>query len=302
MSGNSNDDPIVSYLLTLDKDVDPPEDFTVNYLNMRDGTKLRHLSYQPETYSIQVILLPGMNTLLMSWYRFLILLKEHPVKIDYIETREKITAVYSDQTINFPTHEDFLLDAEDSIDQIRDPSVPIVVVGSSMGSNTLIHSSARKKLNVDYVIVVGPLIDFKVPSFIKLFLPIVTDTVFKYVFRPITLYVVIRNKVDKKKDPFQAHKYFVGYNLVLGSRFKRVLKAWMNTTLREDLKRIDGNRPKFIVIGAESDKLHDSDDAKSIADSIPGSSYVNLKTNFAAHDKPLVNLILNLQNTKELPI
>ncbi|MHA2028825.1 MAG: hypothetical protein ACW99Q_05500, partial [Candidatus Kariarchaeaceae archaeon] len=60
------------------------------------------------------------------------------------------------------------------------------------------------------------------------------------------------------------------------------------------LPNIDGNSTKCYVIGATEDKLHDVEVTKGITDNIQNAEYIDLKTNSAAHEQPLIDLILTL--------
>ena len=58
--------------------------------------------------------------------------------------------------------------------------------------------------------------------------------------------------------------------------------------------KIDGTISKCYVIGATEDKLHDVEETKGITDSIQNAEYIDLKTNSAAHEQPLIDLLLGL--------
>ena len=284
-------DEVTQYLLTLKDDVEPPEGFTVHYLELSDGAKLRHLRYTPENPIAQIILIPGLNTLLMSWYKFLLLLQKERFQIDYIETREKRTSIL--KKAKSITYERLILDVKETYEMVKEKNLVTIAVGSSMGANLILLSLARQDIDPDFAVLVGPLLDFHIPSFFKFVSPFLNRVTFA-IIKPIAWWFVLPRFLNKDKDPFQAHKYELGFKLGDATKMKYAFKTWAGTTLREDLPKIDGKKTQVILIGAEEDKLHAADETKQIAEMTENAQYIDLKTNFAAHDQPLVDLLKNL--------
>lgn len=284
-------DEITQYLLTLKDDVDPPEGYKANYIELSDGSKIRHLRYAPEKPLAQIILIPGLNTLLMSWYKFLILLQKEGFQVDYIETREKRTSILT--KAKSITYERLLQDVKEVYDNVKDDSLVTVALGSSMGANLVLLSLARHEIDPDFAVLVGPLLDFHVPRFFRFVTPFLNRITFT-IIKPIAWWFVLPRYLNKEKDPFQAHKYELGFKLGDANKMKFAFKSWAGTTLRDDLPKIDGKRTQVILIGAEEDKLHAADETKKIAELTENAKYIDLKTNFAAHDQPLVDYLKEL--------
>ncbi len=286
-------DEVTQYLLTLKEDVEPPDGFTTNYLEMSDGCRLRHLHYIPENPKAQIILIPGLNTLLMSWYKLLLLLKDNSFQIDYIETREKRTSIL-DKPKKI-TYERLLQDVKESYELVKNDEITQIAIGSSMGANLILLSLARKEMQPQFAVLIGPLLDFHIPKFFRYVTPFLNRFTFM-IIKPLAWRFVLPRYLNKEKDPFQAHKYELGFKLGDANKMKYAFKSWAGTTLRNDLNKIDGTKTKVILIGAEEDKLHAADETKQIAEMVQNGEYIDLKTNYAAHDMPLVKLLLELTN------
>ncbi len=284
-------DEVTRYLLTLKEDVKPPEGFEVNYIQLSDGGKVRHLRFVPENPIAQVILIPGLNTLLMSWYKFLLLLQKERFQIDYVETREKRTSIL--KKAKSITYERLIQDVKEAYEKVNEQGLKTVALGSSMGANLILLSLARQEIDPDFAVLVGPLLDFHIPKFFKFVSPFLNRVTFT-IIKPIAWWFVLPRFLNKEKDPFQAHKYELGFKLGDATKMKYAFKSWAGTTLREDLPKINGKKTQVVLIGAEEDKLHAADETKKIAEMTENAMYIDLKTNFAAHDQPLVDLLKEL--------
>ncbi|MHA2032124.1 MAG: hypothetical protein ACW99Q_22365, partial [Candidatus Kariarchaeaceae archaeon] len=151
------------------KDVDLPEFIKEDYLVMSDGTELRRLYYHPENPKGNILMYPGMNTLVLSWIQILEGLHEANFRVDYIESREKYTAkLLKNYDIS---RERMLLDCVESINLSGLTDQKYTAIGSSLGSTTLIHCLSDKTIKPTNVILVGPAVVFKMPTAFKLLMP-----------------------------------------------------------------------------------------------------------------------------------
>lgn len=295
----NEDDPeqITEYLMSLDHDVGPPSEYTTDFLEMKDGVKLRHFSYQPTEPRARIIVLPGMQTLVMSWYKFLILLKKNNYHIDYIETREKTSSVIPQPYKNKFDEDVFISDFQECVQQLIDStSGDFIVIGSSMGSNIIIKALSRNLIQPKYAVLVGPYADFHVPMLIRVIRPVITNFVYKKMLLPLLLKFTLKNVTNEDQDPFQAHKYKYGMILLDPIKFKHTIKGFVNSTIWNDLSSIDGNVTKCFLIGAGADPLHGSNITKDISKNIENSVFIDIGTNSAAHDLPMIEILNNIEN------
>ncbi|OLS23076.1 MAG: hypothetical protein HeimC2_28160 [Candidatus Heimdallarchaeota archaeon LC_2] len=274
------------------QDVDLPEHINVDYLKMSDGTELRHLYYHPKNPRGKILMYPGMNTLVLSWIDILNGLHDENFQIDYVESREKHTSKL-DKKLKI-TKERMLLDCAESIEILGLDKSEYTAIGSSLGSTTLIHLLAEKTIEPKNVILVGPAVVLRVPTLFRFLLPITNTWTYNNVAKKIMQKVIIRKYTNEKADPKQKEKYWLALELAEPIRLKKTLKAWNGNTINGDLSKIDGSKTKCHVIGATEDRLHDVGETKGITDQIHNAEYIDLKTNSAAHEQPLIDLLLSL--------
>lgn len=279
--------------LTLEEltdDVDIPDIFTIEYLEMSDGAKLRRIFYHPENPRGTVLLYPGLNTLVLSWIVVLNYLVENNYKVEYVESREKYTSIMNKKK-HIIDKDRFLLDCSESIEKTGLVEENYIAIGSSMGSVTLIHCMARKMISTPKVILIGPPLDLSLPFAFKLMLQFVNDWFYRHIGMKIIRYIVVKKFTNEDADPKQKRKYKLAIELADIWKLKRSIKTWNRNRVHEDLPLIDGDISKCYLIGASEDKLHPDTDTRYIADNIQGSEFIDLKTNDAAHDTPLIELI-----------
>ena len=89
-------------------------------------------------------------------------------------------------------------------------------------------------------------------------------------------------------------KYSIALDLANPVKLKHCIKAWVGNKVWDDLSNIDSEKSTCILIGASEDKLHPDAETRKVADGIDKSQFVDLKTNSAAHDQPLIDLIEGL--------
>ncbi|MCE7734861.1 MAG: hypothetical protein GPJ54_08300, partial [Candidatus Heimdallarchaeota archaeon] len=186
------------------QDVDLPEYISVGYLTMSDGTELRHLYYHPENPKGRILMYPGMNTLVLSWIDILNGLHEENFQIDYVESREKHTSKL-DKKLKI-TKERMLLDCVESIKILNLENGEYTAIGSSLGSTTLIHLLADKKIEPNNVILVGPAVVLRVPTIFRILLPFTNTWTYNNVAKKIMQKVIIRKYTNEKADPKQKKK------------------------------------------------------------------------------------------------
>ncbi len=275
------------------KDVDIPEIFNIDYIEMSDESSLRRLYYHPNDAKGILFLFPGMNTLVLSWIEVLEGMAQANYRIDYVESREKYTAVLKKGAKI--SKERMIADCTEAYNHLYSKSDKVIALGSSLGSTTLIHCVAAKEIIPAHVILVGPALVFKYPFVFNLLLPLTNNLTYKYLGKPILKKVVIRKYTNELADPLQKKKYLLALDLAEPNRLKKTLKAWKGSSILEDLPLIDGHSSKCYLIGATEDKLHNVEETQLIANTIENANFVDLKTNSAAHEQPIIDMMLDLE-------
>ncbi len=263
--------------------------YNIDYLQMSDGVQLRLLTHKADPSKGTIFFHPGLGTLLLSWERVLEMLADEGYTIYYVESREKYTAKYPKKAKL--TRERMIQDCAETVNLVGLKDNEYVAIGSSLGSTILIHAMAQALISPKHAILVGPNAEMKLPLGLRLLLPLVNDTIYR-ISKPLIKWYLLHKYVDKEADPEQYHKYALGIDLSVPSRFRKVLQAWVGNKIWDDLPSIKSH---CILVGAEKDKLHASNTTRKIAELIQNSDYVDLGTNKAAHDKPLVDLVLSLE-------
>jgi alpha-beta hydrolase superfamily lysophospholipase len=287
-----NPEEITNYLMSLDKDIEVPPNFAENFYDVGNGGNLRYFQFIPESYSKHIVIIPGLNTLVMSWYKFLILLKNEGYAITYIETREKPNTKVEDRR-NI-TYEIMITDVIESLNGIIKDEY--IVVGSSMGSNLLINALSRNAINPTHTILIGPYADFSMPWPLRFLRRFITDFNYKFMIYPLIKLIVLPVVTNKKADPFQYKKYNTSLKTLDPIRFRFALKAYIGTNIWTEAEMIDSSKmkTKILLIGAGSDKLHGTESTRKVSEKITGATFIEFDSNSAAHDQPMIDLIKEL--------
>ena len=273
-------------------DVEIPDKFAINFLEMSDGVKLKHIRYDPPVSKGKLFLYPGINTLVLSWIHVLNGMSEAGFSIDYVESREKYTAKISNKD-DF-SKERMIKDCEESVALLGLAESDYIALGSSLGAVTLLHCAAAKTVNPKHLVLVGPLIKIKMPFAFKLLFPFTNDWTYRKIGKVIMQKIVLKKYTNEDADKEQKQKYMLALELARAVRLKKTLSSWNGSVVTDDLSKIDGSITKCYCIAASQDKLHGAETTKFIADKIENSEYVDLKTNTAAHRKPIIDLMVRI--------
>jgi len=285
---------ITEYLMTINTDVDLPDEFDVKYVKVEKGVELRCSIYTPESPKAHIVLVPGLYTLVMSWYKFVIMLMNSNYKITYIESREKRTSILDDpKKITEKSFEDELICVLEQLVGDED----YTIIGSSNGTNTIIRALAAKRLRPTHAILVSPYTEFHIPLPFKIMLPVISNWSWKWILLPIVKVVVVPMISNKKADPFQAHKYKLGLVLIAPLKLKWSLRALKGGNLWPYVDQIDGKETDIILVGAGTDPLHGAAATKKVSERIEGSKFEEFETNYDVHDQPLLDLIEKTVNS-----
>lgn len=279
---------LTEYLMTLKEDIEPPKGFVEEYYKVDDNTSIRCLRYVPDNPKFHVLVVPGLNTLLMSWYKFIVYLRNEGYEVTYIETREKITSKMENK--KDITEQQFLDEITQAV-QHYSQGKEYAVVGASMGSNNLIKCMNRGMLEPKYAFLTGTLTKFKLPRFVNIVKPFFGNFSYKYIFLPLILLIVLPSISNKKKDPFQRVKYRVALKSIDPVKTKYCFYAYTGTEVLNDLGNLDKLDTKIFFVSAGEDPLHGDETTHMLVDNVSTSTYIQMETNAETHDWPMVDLI-----------
>ncbi|MHA1304981.1 MAG: alpha/beta fold hydrolase [Candidatus Heimdallarchaeaceae archaeon] len=242
--------------------------------------KLQCLYYEPKKETNKtLVLIPGFNSLTSAWDVMLSAMME-TYRIYVISTREKYNAILSKKADFSPNR--FAKDIAEVIDymMIKD----YILVTSSMGGAFTLRALSLGLINPEYTFLVGPVLKIELPSWSWPFTRIFYPSVYRFFLKPLAkLYIKIKYERD------QAQKYCGYLDMINASRTRKSLLSLKKFRIKEEeLEKIS---QKCILIGAEKDKLHQAQITHWVHSKIKNSQYFDLRTNIAAHELPLVELI-----------
>jgi alpha-beta hydrolase superfamily lysophospholipase len=275
------------------KDVDIPDYFKIDYLTMSDGVKLRHIYYHPENPEGYLLIYPGLNTLVLSWIDILEGMSVLNYHIDYVESREKHTSILEKKKHKF-TRERMIDDFVEAIDHLDIKDKEYIALGSSLGANTVLIALSQQRVKPAYSILVGPTPVLTFPFALVLILPFINDWIYQNIGMKIVKKIILSRYTDEKTDPKQYRKYKLSLELAHLHKLKASLQIWRGAKLVDYVPNINGDDSKCYFIGASHDKLHPETETQDIANMIKNAEFIDLKTNTAAHEQPLIDLMVSL--------
>ncbi len=245
--------------------------------------KIRCLYYEPKVQTKQtIVLIPGYNSIPSAWDEFLNAVKDS-YRVFVIETREKFTA-------ELGKNADFSLDRTtmDIVEVIDYLSIEdYILVTSSMGGAFSLYGMSKGWIKPTVSFLVGPVLKVEIPKWSWIFVYISYPFVFKILIKPLTKWYMKRHY---ERD--QALKYSHYLDLINVSRVRKSMLTLKKFRIdKEDLEKIES---KCILIGAEKDKLHQSETTRWIKETIKDAEYYDLESNVRAHGTALAELMNNI--------
>ncbi|MBN1328899.1 MAG: alpha/beta hydrolase [Candidatus Heimdallarchaeota archaeon] len=261
----------------------------IRYFEMYDGTKVRVLDFNlaenPSKY--ELFFIPGFITVFQSWQKVLeILTKEF--RVYYFESREKCPSIFPNRKIERKTDlHKMAHDIKEVIDQLKLDGTNYITVCSSTGGTIEVEALSEGWLKPKGAVMVGPTIEFHIKWFIAAGVSIVPEFI-KWFFMPFTKWVLGRAYVDKKAEPEQFDKYVRALEEGKLRRMRRCLRQMRGYKCWDMLPKIN---TKCLLIGASKDKMHATEETIRTSKLIPNSKYLDLGSNKAAHEQPLIDAI-----------
>lgn len=264
-----------------------PDSITITE-SMIEGTEnvqLRCIRLTPEAPKTnkQFVFLPGWISEFDSWRYFLPELADY-AEVIYIESREKRTSVASDDIdFSIKTIQSDLIKILDHSDLVKDN---YFLGGSSMGATVIMETLEHLTRQPEKVVLVIPNSTFNIPPSIVLlkFIPIPMFTSVRW----FTTWFVLKFKVNK--DDTDHSDAFVN-QITRANMYKLKKSALDFAKYGLDWSILSRFKVPTLVIGARKDNLHQKDGIRKIAESIPGSTFKDLKDFTATHSSKCARLI-----------
>lgn len=257
------------------------------YVEVFDGSQLRVLSYEhpPNPIEdIEIMFIPGLLTVFPRWEKVVKELNEH-YKVHYIESREKSSSkLVRRAAMKIPEIKKDLDAIEKALglDQRK-----YITISSSMGGSQVLENLASKGLAPIGSILISPGVELIFP---KLTTPLlcVLPPLGINLLKPFVRWHLQNKAVDSKKEPQQARDYIHAINEADARKMRKIILK--NANRYNGWPLLPQIKDRIILIGASTDKTHKSDFSKKVSTALVNCTYIDLGTNKAAHDTPLVDL------------
>jgi len=267
---------------------------TEDLVQVTDRVSLRIFTVKPaeENNNPTIFFVPGWITQPISWKNVLAeITKDFPVI--YIETREKrggLSKGVKDFSI-YAMSEDLI----NVINNFKPEPDKYVLFGSSLGASLILHSAKNLPIKPKALVLIAPNAEFKVPFFWKIIITFFYPPLYLLIKPPVKWYLRTF-RMDVEKDRAQYEKYAGAIDAADPWKLKRAVMALWKYKIWDRLKGID---IPCLFIGGSHDKLHEPESTKLMIDIIPGSVYLDMKTNSATHSREMVFHLRDFLNQLE---
>ncbi len=266
---------------------------TEQYIQVNDGNQLRVLSFIREEQTvneIEVMFIPGLLTIFPRWEKVVKELNKH-YTVHYIESREKISSkLLKRASLDLRKIWKDLSNIEKTLglDKKR-----YITISSSMGGSMIIENLATNELSPIGSILIGPGVKVHFPKWVPIFLHVFPAFGMR-MLKPLIRWYLRTFTVDAKKEPKQAKQYTRSVNEADMPK----LRKWIikNANKYNGWHLLPKIEDRIILIAASTDKVHKSDFSAKVSEALSNCTYVDLGTNEAAHDTPLVELAIEFTN------
>ena len=251
----------------------------------------RILSLKPKMGGERLVFVPNWRAKEKHWYNFIAQLAAH-YKVDYFESREKVTTRFKEEKLEF-TIEKMGEDLANYLNQIQEP---YRLIGVSIGANSIIKAWKQLKKPPQSLVLICPILDLKMPFYFRFFKYIPNQTV--RFLRP-AIFFSLKNSKQLRNVSKGLYKAFKDENLtellLVKASIQDLLKMRMCIS---EVKQI--NCPSFII-GTKNDRIHFSRDASAISKNIPVLERYETFDNFRAiHEQACADTILKWYHTPYL--
>ncbi len=260
------------------------EEFSIE---VEAGVRLRVLSWTPiNSHSKSaIVFVAGLVSIVEGWIPVLAeLVKRYPVY--YVETREKNSAHIKKTKMQ---RQGFTVQrfAEDLINAVRSLPIDIettILIGSSLGANTIIEAMKNNDLVCRAAFVIGPNIEFAFPLWGRVLMNL--PAYFYHPIKYLVLWYLRHFRVNTREDPSQMARYDKTIREAHPQRIKMLAQALTAYTIWPDL---EGVQAPVAVAYAANDILHGQDEVQKIVSVLPHGCAIECPTNTYMHLAPVVD-------------
>jgi pimeloyl-ACP methyl ester carboxylesterase len=239
-----------------------------------------------------LIFVPGWVSLISGWVDVLRVITPH-VRVIYLETREKISAVLPTGPLPEFTLERMSQDLLELIEALLPDQRPFYLAGSSLGSSLILDYLKKDHRPIpEKAILISPVTEFNFPFWARCIIRYMPPSAYALVKHGIIFYLT-RFKVDKNREPEQAEKYRGTLSAAEPVRLKANAQAMCGYTVWDGLVSV---RTRVVVVGAASDRLHGVEPLERMVSLMPLARLEVMTSNRESHSEKAGHLLLEEMN------
>lgn len=257
------------------------------YIQVFDNCELRTLSFETvrnPSEDIEIMFIPGLLPIFPRWEKVIKNLNEN-YKVHFIESRDKLTSRLNRKTSMEICEMSNDLDIIEKALELNKRKY--ITISSSMGASLVLENLARKSISPIGSILIGPMAEMYSPRWILVLLKILPPFTVKW-FKPLIRWGIRTKMVDAEKEPEQLEDYINSINVADCSK----LRKWIldNANKYNCLDILPKINTRIILVGTSTDMTHDCTIAVDIAHRLINCTYIELRSNKAAHDLAFVEI------------
>ncbi len=256
------------------------------YIKVSDTSELRVLIFDDvhkPLEDIDILFIPGLFTIFPRWEKVVQELSESYI-VYYVETRDKNTSrLVKKAKFDAPR---LAKDLANIVFHLKLNDRKFITISSSMGGMVVLENLANNSVRSAGDILISPGVEMPFPKWVVLLLRVIPPFVI-ILMKPFTRWLIGNVYVNKKKEPLQSQAY---QRSIGEADPKKLRKSVLNLAKYSGWDILPKIKNRVILIGATHDKVHASQLSYKIASNLVNCSFVDLETNKAAHDTPLVDL------------
>ncbi|HDQ45422.1 MAG TPA: hypothetical protein ENN17_08005 [bacterium] len=258
---------------------------TDRMIEVSGGVSLRVISFLPtqETARPPVVFVAGWISRIESWREVLHeMSRDFP--IHYIETREKVSSRIRGRAA-------FTVDVlgQDLVRIVHHLGLnhDYILFGSSLGATVILDCYRKLTDSPRCLILIGPNAEFHVPLFWKAVV-LCFYPCFYFLLRPVIKWYLRTFRMRVDADYAQYEKYGRALDAADPFKLKKAAMAFWKYRVWDILHTV---RAPVLILGGSSDKLHEPENLRQMAEILPDARYLDLGTNRETHSFRVVGIV-----------
>ncbi|MBN1996615.1 alpha/beta hydrolase [candidate division KSB1 bacterium] len=255
------------------------------FVEVSHTVALRVITFSPalKYFSLPVVMVPGLTSVMLSFKRILLELTRHYV-VHYIETREKSSSILKKR-------DDFSvrsigMDVIKVISHLNLADRKYIHLAMSLGATAAVECFKYMKQKPYCFILLEPNAVFDVPKWGRYILPLIAP--FYCLFKPAIKWYMKNFRIDAEQDPESYRITSRALDAADPYKLKDTVLALSTYEIWDRLSHLD---IPTLIISASKDTLHRYNDIRRIVSGIKNCAYRNLFVHQRTHSGELVDVM-----------